>query len=448
MQKILLFLLLFVSLELGAQPPNNSLYGIVRKNYFSIVTDPRDSLSSYERFDSATIRLGTTDPSDGVVYNFGSNSYNMLVNLTGAALNPYSNSFIFVGNNTINTLNLATGNLTNSVPLNNPIAASYFDNFRFNNADSTMYGLARRNVYDPATMSTIGQVFLAKANTQTGLITQISPTSVGFGFALAGSAIDPYEMVYYYSTGARLIGLDIYDGSIFSSVPIQVTSGMYFDNFTYSCADTALYGLIRQNYFSYAKNPIDPLDSIQVLDSTSIKLGRIDPKTGIVTTISPWSLRQGGYSLNAGSAIDPSSMTYYFNPGNALVGVSLITGEVTSNKVLSFENGQYFDLMRNFENCISASAFRARKGSTGIARNLKAANIDIFPNPNHGKFSLQSSFYIKRVSIHSIAGEQIFQQGFGSNQIDVDMSSFNEGVYIINLSDENGQTISRKLVKY
>jgi len=447
MQKILLFLLLFVSITLEAQPPNN-LYGIVRKNYFSIVTDPRDSLSSYERFDSATIRLGTTNPSEGIVYNFGSNSYNMPVNLTGAALNPYTNSFIFIGNNTINTLNLATGNLTNSVPLNNPIAPSYFDNFRFNNADSTIYGLARRNLYDPVTMSYIGQVFLAKANTQTGLITQISPTSVGLGFALAGSAIDPYQMVYYYSTGARLVGLDIYDGSIFSSVPIQVTNGINFDNFTYSCADTALYGLIRQNYFSYEKNPIDPLDSIQVLDSTSIKLGRIDPKTGIVTTISPGSLMQGGYTLNGGSAIDPNAMTYYFNRGNAIAGVSLITGELVSNKVLSFEDGQYFDLMRNFENCISASAFRGRKGSTGIARNLKEATIEIFPNPNQGMFSIQSSFSIKHVSILSIAGEQIFQQGFGSNQIDIDMSSFNEGVYIINLSEENGQTISRKLVKY
>jgi lipopolysaccharide biosynthesis glycosyltransferase len=231
-------------------------------------------------------------------------------------------------------------------------------------------------------------------------------------------------------------------------VPIQVTNGINFDNFTYSCADTALYGLIRQNYFSYEKNPFDPLDSIQVLDSTSIKLGRIDPKTGIVTTISPGSLMQGGYTLNGGSAIDPNAMTYYFNRGNAIVGVSLITGELVSNKVLSFEDGQYFDLMRNFENCISASAFRARKGSTGIARNLKDATIEIFPNPNQGIFSIQSSFSIKHVSIHSIAGEQIFQQGFGSNQIDIDMSSFNEGVYIINLSDENGQTISRKLVKY
>ncbi len=447
MKKILVLILLFVTLQLQAQISDN-LFGIVRKNYYSIVVNPADSTITYEQFDSATVRLGVTDPSVGFVYNFGSNTYTMPVNLTGAALNPYSNSFIFIGSNNINTLNLATGILSNSVPLNNPIAASYFDNFRFNNADSTMYGLARRNVYDPATMSYFGQVFLAKANTQTGLITQISPISVGFGFALAGSAIDPYQMVYYYSTGARLVGLDIYDGSIFSSVPIQITDGINFDNFTYSCADTALYGLIRQNYFSYQKNPIDSLNPIQVLDSTTIKLGRIDPKTGIVTTISPRSLMQGGYTLNGGSAIDPGTMTYYFNRGNAIVGVSLITGEVASNKVLSFEDGQYFDLMRNFENCISASAFRERKGSTGITKNLKDETVEIFPNPNQGKISINSSFSIKCVSINTIAGKQLFQQDFGSNQIDIDLSTFNEGIYIINLTGENGQLVSKKLAKY
>jgi len=446
-KKTLVLFLLLVNLQLQAQISNN-LFGIVRKNYYSVVVHPTDTTISYEQFDSATIRLGITDPLDGVVYNFGSNAYTMPVNLTGAALNPYSNSFIFIGSNNINTLNLATGNLINSAPINNPIAVSYFDNFRFNNADSTMYGLARRNLYDPTTMSYIGQVFLAKANTQTGLITQISPTSVGIGFALAGGAIDPYQMVYYYSTGARLVGLDIYDGSIYSNVPIQITDGINFDNFTYSCADTALYGLIRQNYFSYEKNPFDPLDSIQVLDSTSIKLGRIDPKTGVVTTISPRSLMQGGYTLNGGSAIDPASMTYFFNRGNAIVGVSLVTGEVVSNKVLTFEDGQYFDLMRNFENCISASAFRARKGSTGITKNLKVEAVEIFPNPNQGKISIHSSFFIKSVSINTTEGKQLFQQNFGSNQIDIDLSTFNEGIYIINLTGENGQLVSKKLAKY
>jgi hypothetical protein len=71
-------------------------------------------------------------------------------------------------------------------------------------------------------MTNTGAVFLAKLNTTNGIITEISPTSVGQGFALAGSAIDPYQMVFYYSTGSNLVGLDLYDGSIFSNAPISV----------------------------------------------------------------------------------------------------------------------------------------------------------------------------------------------------------------------------------
>jgi hypothetical protein len=60
---------------------------------------------------------------------------------------------------------------------------------------------------------------------------------------------------------------------------------------------------------------------------------------------------QGGYSLNAGAAIDPDALIYYYNNGSNLIGVSLITGTVVSVVTLAFEDGMYFDLMRNFENC-------------------------------------------------------------------------------------------------
>jgi hypothetical protein len=49
---------------------------------------------------------------------------------------------------------------------------------------------------------------------------------------------------------------------------------VYFDNFTYSCADTSLYGLVRTNYYS------------QVFDSATVHLGKLDAMTGEVTKVS------------------------------------------------------------------------------------------------------------------------------------------------------------------
>lgn len=448
MKKTILFssLLLFC-LSAFAQTPSN-LYGIVRKNYYSTVTYPFDSTITYEQLDSVTIRLGSADALTGQIANVSNIAYASAVNLTGAALNPYDSTYIFIGAGGINTFDLTSGLLINQAPLNNPIAASYFDNFRFNNADSTMYGLARRNTYDSLTGNNFGEVYLAKANTNTGLITQISPNSVAQGFALAGSAIDPYQMVYYFSVGSNLIGLDMYTGNIFSNVPFQINDGIIFDNFTYSCSDTALYGLIRQNYFSYVYDSIlFPGDSIQYLDSSSIKLGRVDPNTGIVTTISPVSMLSGGYSLNAGSAIDPNTMTYFFSTGNNIVGVSLITGLITSNVQNVFADGNYFDLMRNFQNCRSAIALRANPNVLSVQELEENSMIDIFPNPASNALSIKSDNTIQNVRIFSLDGKEILNNQPNSSRIDIDLSQWSTGIYFAQITLNNEVLITKKFIR-
>ena len=165
MRQFVFAFLLGLSYNVFGQTSNN-LYGIVSKNYYSWVTDPFDSTFTYEQFDSATIRLGYMDPSVGMVYNRGPYTYNQFINLTGAALNPYDSTFVFMGGYGLNTFNLNQGNITFQTPVSNPIADSFFDNFRFNNADSTMYGLARRNTFDTATFQNFGELYLAKINTQ------------------------------------------------------------------------------------------------------------------------------------------------------------------------------------------------------------------------------------------------------------------------------------------
>jgi len=380
MKKIITSLLVIAGLSIYAQN-NNTIFGIVRQNFYTYTYNPVDSSIISQQFDSSALRLGTINPTTGYVSNQGSFAFSESINLTGASLNPYENSFVFIGANNINTLNLTDGTLTASSGLSNPNGQGYFDNFRFNNADSIMYGLSRRNYTNPITGQVSGAVYLAKANTTTGVITEISTSPVAQGFALAGSVIDPHQMVYYFSTGSNLIGIDIYDGSIFSNVPFINPNGIAFDNFTYSCADTSIYGLIRQNYFS----------ANQQFDSSSIKLGKINPNTGLVTEVSPYSIFSGGYSLNAGSTIDPDGMIYYFGNGEAIIGVSLITGLVVSNQSYSFENGMYFDLMRNNQNCITARAERFANFATTNAVKNEDENFSVYPNPSTGIFTFKDT---------------------------------------------------------
>jgi len=446
MKNTLLILFVVLSLACKAQTSNN-LYGIVGKNYYSYVINPIDSSVLYEQFDSATIRLGYMDPSVGMVYNRGPYTYNQAINLTGAALNPYDSTFVFMGGHGINTFDLNQGNITFQSPVTNPIADSFFDNFRFNNADSTMYGLARRNTIDTATLQTFGELYLAKINTQNGVITQISPNSVGQGFALSGSAIDPYQMVFYFSTGSNLVGLDMYTGNVFSNVPMLITGGDYFDNFTYSCADTALYGLVRKNYISYVVDSLFPLDSIPTLDSATVKLGRINPSTGQVTIISQNAVSMGGYSLNIGAAIDPNAMIYYYSNGYSLIGVSMITGNKVSEVPFTFEDGLYFNLMRNFENCITAKSVRQNPLLSIKNYNNSINNLIVYPNPNHGQFEILNTKLIKHIEITSLEGQMVFSKLINQNKTILSIEELNNGIYFLKMVDENNKQSVVKLVK-
>jgi hypothetical protein len=452
--KLLAFLLLFSGF-LKSQPSSN-LYGIVRQNYYSIITDTLIPGFSYEVFDSATIRLGSMNPVSGYVSNIGSNQINRAINLSGAALNPYDSSFIFMSYRDIISLDLRTGN-TNSIELiYHSLGESYFDMFRFNNADSSLYGLARTNyvsrISDPLFPLDSFYVLdstalrLATVNTNTGLISVLSSASIGEGFVMAGSTIDPYQMLYYYSNGYRFIGLDIYDGSVYSDAHIYNPDGDIFDNFAYSCADTGIYGLVRKNYYSWTSVLGFPGDSFQTLDSSTIRLGKIDPNTGIVTIISPSGAAFGGYSINAGSAIDPNTMTYYFNSGSAIIGISMVTGIKVSEASLDFEAGEHFDIMRNFENCRSAVASR-KSGETNIIPSIAPnSTFSIYPNPTTNLFQISSTEPIQDIRITDVSGKLIMHENYGDGRLETTLSIINDlpGMYFVTV---NGNSHRKLIVK-
>ncbi|MCX8485895.1 MAG: hypothetical protein ORN53_01715, partial [Crocinitomicaceae bacterium] len=98
-----------------------------------------------------------------------------------------------------------------------------FDNFAYSCADTTMYGLIMDN----------GVKALGKINVTTGVVTQL-PTLLNFDNYImnSGGAIDPVNLVYYFqtmdSTGIKLVGLSLIDGSVVSQ-PVISANGNYFD---------------------------------------------------------------------------------------------------------------------------------------------------------------------------------------------------------------------------
>jgi hypothetical protein len=170
------------------------------------------------------------------------------VNATGSSLNPYNQTYSYQDEDSWLSLDLQNGTILSDVAVSLPNINGYFNNFRFNTSDSTMYGLFSQVVSDSITASLTGDLRLATCDLSNGVVSLISPNSVAEGYTMSGNTIDPHLMVYYFESEGKFMGLDLYNGQIYSQPNITLSSvGSSFGDFAYSCADTSIYGLIMDN---------------------------------------------------------------------------------------------------------------------------------------------------------------------------------------------------------
>ena len=394
--------------------------------------------------------LATMDPATGIATNLSPSSISSSINLTGAALNPYTNQFCFFGDNGLKSIDLFTGLESNTATINNPNGTGYFDLFRFNTSDSLMYGLSRRNIPNPQTGGLMPAMYLATIDAATGTINEISPSSIGQGFAFSGSAIDPHQMVFYYSTGAQLVGLDMYTGGIFSNPTLSFPNGgQNFDNFTYSCADNALYGLIRTNYYSQFYDPQTMLTT-QVFDSAAVHLGKVNAMTGEVTKVSTQSLGVTAFSVNGSSTIDPVNMIYYFISGSgtglAIYGVSLQTGLVVSQSTISNTGALYFDMMRIQSDCYESTPTRFPPSSSLSDPAFKTVTVQVAPNPFADQVQITSNAELQKIELYQADGTLIYISQLTGKEYSLETSALHEGMYILQITTVQGMQ-SVKILK-
>jgi hypothetical protein len=88
--------------------------------------------------------------------------------------------------------------------------------------------------------------------------------------------------------------------------------------------------------------------------------------------------------------------------------------------------------------------------TTGIKENSET-DIDVFPNPNSGKFEikLNNQYYQDAtVSLMNIIGEVLVEKKINNKKpVQFDASSFPSGIYYIKLQTENGTYIKKVCLK-
>ena len=430
--KSLIFSLFTFSCTFSFSQLGNTMYGLAR------TTNP------------AAVYIATMDPVTGIATNIGQTSVSSSINLTGAALNPYNNRFCFFGDNGLKSVDLSTGQVTNTATINNPNGTGYFDLFRFNTSDSLMYGLSRRNITNPQTGQVTGAMYLATINEITGTITEISPSSIGQSFAYSGSAIDPHQMVFYYSNGSELVGLDMYTGGIFSNPTLTFPNGgQNFDNFTYSCSDTTMYGLVRSNYYTPVYNPITGITT-QVFDSAAVHLGKVNAMTGEVTKIGTQSIGVSSFSVNGSSTIDPVNLIYYFISGSGtgltIYGVSLQTGLVVSQGTISNTGALYFDMMRIQSDCYESYPTRFNPSVNIEETVTNTQNVNVYPNPFSNQITVSSETGLQKIELFHANGQVIENTSVSGKEFTLETSQLMNGVYFLQVTNLVGMEII-KIIK-
>jgi hypothetical protein len=166
------------------------------------------------------------------------------------------------------------------------------------------------------------------------------------------------------------------------------------------------------------------------LDSNGIRLlycdGYLTPPT--------FSISGNTLTLNAGNK---DSVQWYKN-GVAISGAISNTYTITASDVYSVKVFAVWG-------CSKSSASQSVTLSTGI-NELNAIKFDVAPNPTTNYITINSAVLNAQVNIYAIDGRNIFEDKIIGSKKNIDVSGFENGLYIIELKAD-GKISRTKFIK-
>jgi hypothetical protein len=154
-------------------------------------------------------------------------------------------------------------------------------------------------------------------------------------------------------------------------------------------------------------------------------------------------------TMNCEAQTQPELVAYYkFNQGNDYSANSSTTSLTDSSG-----NG-YTGTLTSF--ALTGATSNWRLGSIVTTGNTcatlsnssfeKMKDVTIYPNPSNGIFNIVAQENIS-IEVYDIIGKLITNQKFSIGTNSFDMSNFNTGVYLLKVTNENGNSETHKLIK-
>lgn len=183
-------------------------------------------------------------------------------------------------------------------------------------------------------------------------------------------------------------------------------------------------------------------------------------------SVDPYLKPGASVSITPGLIVNPYT-TITFTAQTAQVGITPQYQWYKNNTQLSGEtNKSYLAVMnvdmnlgdsicvtvKNSYHCpLADTVYKCSKDITlsGIEENLSVlSSIEIAPNPNNGRFSIQSTTNITDITILDITGRIVYRPQVNGTRkhSTIDISSFTSGTYILRLTDTHGKRFFKKVV--
>ena len=77
---------------------------------------------------------------------------------------------------------------------------------------------------------------------------------------------------------------------------------------------------------------------------------------------------------------------------------------------------------------------------------FKNSSFKLYPNPTEGKVSISSPQIIKSVAIYDLLGKRIMNINGNSKKLNLNVSQFEQGMYLIDIIGENNKAETKKLM--
>jgi hypothetical protein len=323
--------------------------------------------------------------------------------------------YIFAGGNDSGSNSLfiidTTGTILSDIPY-----ASNTSCFQYDMKDQALYALF---------IDSLSSIHLSVFDPANGNITQINSlndvSGINSGSVTFNSNTSKYIFIGYDTNSfKRLFVINALNGVVESNGTL--TDASTFDELEYDNNTNKLFGLFRYN-------SSDNLFYFAEMDTLTAGVTVLNPLyeiSGIVTSV--YDQATSSYIIRGTDTLGVSRL-YVINS---------MTGQIISNSQIDVYTGEI--------QCDNTKYALNRYHSTDVKNMIPIVdNFSIYPNPSTNILTIES-LQNSVIEILTIKGQIIKRLNVISNKINIDISSFPSGVYIIKATTDNGIT-TEKFIK-